>query len=433
LNLLFEIINHNKKILLSKNLNIFIYIYITYFKPNISILILSQFENRLSLLNSTKCESNNIYNYLVGDTDNYKENKIFQRYIEQFINLLINDFKSKEGKEYEEIFYENDDKNKNKLCGFLNEIKYEINEDNNKFENYINNRINDIQNIEENNYELYIKYFLEKFKSMFIPQENGDKDYIKYNYFYDDLILTIQQLSILNINSVLIYRILFKIISSSIEDISISTKNKLIENNICVLKLISLSKIDLINEKEIFKFIKYSLDFSNYYLDFIQIIYFDFKQSFELISKIFNNILLLDLDNNNNLEKYKIINSSSTIDLLMKLQDLQLYIINKTSKENIVKLKNPDKFRTIIYLNKIYEKYNINKEENSLMNKIYIFELENIIPKFTKLLSDEELDNTYQCLINLIGSINHNIRNGAKNILKLFVNDKLIFLHKKEK
>ena len=433
LNLLFEVINHNKKILLSKNLNIFIYIYITYFKPNISILLLSQFENRLSLLNSTKCESNNIYNYLVGDTDNYKENKIIQRYIEQFINLLINDFKSKEGKEYEEIFYENDDKNKNKLCGFLNEIKYEINEDNNKFENYINNRINDIQNIEENNYELYIKYFLEKFKSMFISQENGDKDYIKYNYFYDDLILTIQQLSILNINSVLIYRILFKIISSSIEDISISTKNKLIENNICVLKLISLSKIDLINEKEIFKFIKYSLDFSNYYLDFIQIIYFDFKQSFELISKIFNNILLLDLENNNNLEKYKIINSSSTIDLLMKLQDLKLYIINKTSKENIIKLKNPDKFRTIIYLNKIYEKYNINNEENSLMNKIYIFELENIIPKFTKLLSDEELDNTYQCLINLIGSINHNIRNGAKNILKLFVNDELIFLHKKEK
>ena len=268
---------------------------------------------------------------------------------------------------------------------------------------------------------------------MFISQENGDKDYIKYNYFYDDLILTIQQLSILNTNSVLIYRILFKIISSSIEDISISTKNKLIENNICVLKLISLSKIDLINEKEIFKFIKYSLDFSNYYLDFIQIIYFDFKQSFELISKIFNNILLLDLENNNNLEKYKIINSSSTIALLMKLQDLQLYIINKTSKENIVKLKNPDKFRTIIYLNKIYEKYNINNEENSLMNKIYIFELENIIPKFAKLLNDEELDNTYQCLINLIGSINHNIRNGAKNILKLFVNDKLIFLHKKEK
>ena len=40
LNLLFEIINHNKKILLSKDLNTFIFIYYIYFKPSISILLL---------------------------------------------------------------------------------------------------------------------------------------------------------------------------------------------------------------------------------------------------------------------------------------------------------------------------------------------------------------------------------------------------------
>ena len=272
---------------------------------------------------------------------------------------------------------------------------------------------------------MLIKYFFEKFKNMF----NKENNYINYNYFYSDLILTIQQLSIFNSNSDLIYRILFKIISSCIEDISIYNKNKLIENNYNILKIISSSEINTINEKDIFKYLKYILDFANYFLEFIQLFQFDFIKSFKLILKLFNNILLLDIKNENNLDKYKIINSSSIIVLLMKLQDIQLYILNKTKKENLIKIKK-EKNDTIIYLNQIYEKYLINKDVNSLINKIYIFELENLLPKFVEFFNKNELDITYQCLINLISSINHDIRKGAKNILKFLVENKFIILTK---
>ena len=182
-----------------------------------------------------------------------------------------------------------------------------------------------------------------------------------------------------------------------------------------------------INEKDIFKYLKYILDFANYFLEFIQLFNFDFTPSLNLVLKLFNNILLLDLENENNSEKNKIINSSAVIVLLMKLQDIQLYILNKTKKENLTKIKK-EKNNNIIYLNQIYEKYLMNKDVNSLINKIYIFELENLLLKFVEFFNKNELENIYQFLINLICSINHDIRKGAKNILKFLVENKLIIL-----
>ena len=376
LNLLFEIINHNKKIILSEDLNIFIYIYYTYFKPNISLLVLSKYKNRIDLVNKEEIDKNDFYNYLIQNN----EINIIQNFLENNINILINDFNNKKGKEYNEIFHNDDTgiKHRNKLCGFLAEIKKEIKND--KFNKLVNKRINDVKDIDENNYENLIKYFLEKFKNMFIIQNNGDnssdKNYINYNYFYSELILTIQQLSIFNSNSDLIYKILFKIISSSIENISLFNKNKLIENNHFILTIISSSEMTSINEKDIFKYLKYILDFSNYFLEFIQ-----------------------------------------------------LYILNKTKKENLTKIKK-EKNNNIIYLNQIYEKYLMNKDVNSLINKIYIFELENLLLKFVEFFNKNELENIYQFLINLICSINHDIRKGAKNILKFLVENKLIILSK---
>ena len=431
LNLLFEIMNHNKNIILSKNLNLFLYIYFIFFKPNISLLLLSKYEKRDFFINFLSQEKSSNYSYLISDN----EITIIKGYLERDINALINNFNSEEGKEYEEIFYEKSKENKNQLCGFLKEIKDGVNLDNNNiFGNYVKNKINEVKNIDENNYELFIKYFLEKFKNMIINQnQKNDQLYINLNYFYFDLLLTIQELSIFNNFSDLTYKILFKIISSSFEDISESNKNKLINNNNSILKIISSSIMDFSNEKDLFIFIKYSLDFSNYFLDFIQIFQFDFIPSFEFVIKLFNNILLFDLEEKKGIEKYKIINSSSTIVLLMKLQDIQLFIIKKFNKEKLLTIKIKEKSNTIIYLNKIFNKYLLDKEENSLMNKIIIFELDNILPKFVEFFNNEELNNIYECLINLICSVNHNIRNGVKNILKFLADAKIMILKNKEK
>ena len=415
-NLFFEILIHNKNLILSKNLNSLIYLYLTYFKPSISIILLSHYENRFSLL-SIKQEKNEFENSLYYHIKEGNEYNIIKKYISLFIDNLINDFNKNESKEYDEIFYEKNIKNKNKIIGFISKIKNEINE--NQLIKYLRYKKDEIIiNFDENNFELSIKYFLEKFKNLFIQEKNDEDEYIKYDYFYSDLMLTMQELSIFNINSELIYKLLFKIISLSINNISLEHKYKLINNNINILKILAFSEF-----KDISKIIKYLLNFAIYFLDFIQIITFDFTQSFLLISKLFNNILKLDFDS-----EIKIINSSGIIVLLMKLQDIQLFILKQTEKKFIKKMKSEEFIENIINLNKIYEKYlmNNNENNNSIINKIFIFEVENILPKFIEILNNDEIENFYLCLINLIGSFNHNIRNGAKNLIKYLIKNKII-------
>ena len=112
----------------------------------------------------------------------------------------------------------------------------------------------------------------------------------------------------------------------------------------------------------------------------------------------------------------------------MKLQDIQLFILNKLNKNNYNEIKSKDDINIIINLNKVYNKYKLGNEENSLINKIYIFELENILTKFIQMFNNEELEIIYDCLTNFICSRNRNIRNGAKNILKLLMQNNLIII-----
>lgn len=422
-NILFEIINHNKKLLLSEELNTFMYMFFIYLKTHIVILLFSHYNNIASLFNYQQQKESNeniIYSQLTND--NILEN--VNRYFEQYFEYLINDLSQKESKEHDKMFYINDKRDEHKLraVGFLKEIKEMYIKG--EMANYMINKINKLYYLDESNYELSIKYFLEKFKNMFCKNkdENNNNKYINYNYFYIDLLLLIQKLAILNNNADLIYRTLYKIISLSMNELTKENSYKLIKNNILILEIISLSDKNFTTEEDIYKFIKYSLFFSNYLLDFIQLFQNNFIEIYKLISKLFNKILLIDL--NNNFEKYKIVNSNTTIVLLLKLQDIQLYILSKIN--DYKEIKNIDDINKIINLNKIYNKYQIEKEENSLINKVFIVELENILPKYIIILNNNEIEIIYECLTNLICSANHNIRKGAKNILKSFIHMNLI-------
>ena len=428
LNLLFEIFNHNKKILLSEKFNIFIYVYFIYFKPHITILLLSKYINRFYLLNQQEEENITNISYSHLTNDNIIENVL--NYIGHSLNYLINNFSLKESIEYDDIFFENNKKteHKKRLIGFLKEIKEEYNSGKNN--KYLNEKINKALKLEPNNYEPSLKFLFEKFQNMFCKNteknNNDNSQYINYKYFYIDLILTIQQLAIFNNNSDLIYRTLYKIISLS-NEITKENAKKLIDNNIYILKVLSNSKIIFKYEEYIYIFIKYTLEYCNYLLDFIQLYQIDFSDNYKLVSQLFNNVLLIELENK--FEKYKIVTSSSTVVLLMKIQDIQLFIMNKFNKNNYKEIKNIDDINIIINLNKIYDKYQIGKEENSLINKIYIVELENILPKFINIITNDELEIIYECLTNFICSINYNIRKAAKNLLKLFKQKKLISLN----
>ena len=158
-NLLFEIINHNKKVLLSDELNTFIYMYFTYFKLNITIFLFSKYTNRLSLFNIPEEEINKNDNIIYREltTENNIGNII--KYLEQSINYLIIDFSAENSKEYEEIFFGKDE-HKIRIAGFLREIKEEYNAG--KMNKYINDKIHKILKLEESDYELTLKYFFRK-------------------------------------------------------------------------------------------------------------------------------------------------------------------------------------------------------------------------------------------------------------------------------
>ena len=419
-NLLSEIINHNSKILLSEEFNTYIYIYFIYFKLNLTIILFSQYINRFYLFNHKEKENDTNIIYSELTNDNIAGNIII--YLEQSLNHLINDFEN-ESKEYDEIFTKNKNGLKNSIVPFLREIKKEYNIG--KINKYINDKINKILKMEVNNYELLIKYYFEKFYTIFCKKE--DLKYINYNYFYFDLIFCAQQLAIFNNNSDLIYRIIYKNITFTNNEIIKKYNHKLVGNNIFILNVLSNSTLNIKNEEYIYIFIKYCLDFSNYLLDFIQFFQCEFFSNYKSISKLFNKVLLIELENK--FEKYRIINSKSTIVLLMKLQDIRLFIINKIDKNIYIEIKNKDDINLIINLNKIYDKYKIGNEENSLINKILIYELDNILPKFIEILNNDELEIIYDCLTNFISSINHNMRNGAKNILKSLFKTNLISIN----
>ena len=439
-NLLFEIINHNKKILLSQEFNMFIYLYFIYFKPHIATLLFSYYSKRFYLLNFKENEnkdSNNKDNIIIySELTNENTSINILTFLEQSLNYLMNDLILNESKNYKKIFYinEKDEENyshKRKLIGFLREIKEEYK--NGKINKNIDNKIYNILKLKESDFELSIKYFFEKFKSMFLKdiEKKENNDNIKYNYFYFDLILSVQQLSIFNNNSDLIFRVLYKILSISINNIEKENSQLLNTNNLFILKVLSNANVKFRNEEDIYKFIKYCLDFCNYFLDFIQLYQIQIIKEYNSITKLFDKILLIELENN--FEKYKIISSSSTIVLLMKLQDIQLFILNRINDVNYKEIRNKDNINILINLNKIYDKYQIKKEENSLINKIFIFELDNLLPKFIDILNNNEVEIIYGCLTNFICSINHNIRNGSKKLLKLFIQKNLICLENRDK
>ena len=144
-----------------------------------------------------------------------------------------------------------------------------------------------------------------------------------------------------------------------------------------------------------------------------------------LLLKIFIKVLEIDLENV--FERFKIVTSSSTVDMLIKLQGIQSYIIKQTKEDDFKNLYVENiSINIIIQLNKIYDKYKLANEEISLMNSVIQFELENILPKFIKCFNDKELKELFNVVLCFTESMNNNLRKAAKNILSQFISLDLI-------
>ena len=432
LNLLFEIISHNKKLIFTKDCHSFLYMYYSYFKPHLVILLLSRYINRFNLFENipnleqfTKYDESNT---IKAKTENIRLNLI------DSLSDLINDFSDENGVEYDKIFYDTEKKKEHKtaLIGFLREIKEGYNK--NDMTLIIKKKLSELANIEERNYEFAIDVFLEKFKNMFSSLGENEQ-YLKYNYFYEDLFLTIHKLMIVNNNSDLLIKILNKVLTTD-DNIDSSKKGsisqkciaKINKGNIFILNLISNAKIAT-NEEKLHKLVGFSSSYCNFVLSFIQHYESEIDTEFKLLSKIFSKFLQIELENV--FKTYKIVSSSSTVDMLIRFQGIQLTILDQVKNGEYEKLyDNELSIRKLIYLNKIYNKYNLCNQENKPMINILQFELENILPKFMKCLSEDELKEIFQVLINLIDSNDMNLRKATKNLLQEFTKLNMITFNK---
>ena len=438
LNLLFEIISHNKKLIFNKDWHSFLYLYYSYFKPHLILLLLSKYINRFSLIdiNENNLEENgknNIYNdFKKFKDDNSMEIKIenARNYLIDSINNLIDEINSNDN-EYKKMFKIKDDNNEQKraLIGFLNKIKDLYNKD--EMTQTINKKLLELNNLEEHDYELAIDIFLEKFKYMLDKVAEKEKYDINYNYFYEDLVLVIHRFLIVNNNSDLLIKILNKILSKgeNKDNISDNTINIINKENISILNMISLSK-NILSEDELHKLIKFSSYYSNFLLNFIQHYDSDIINEYKYISKIFSKFLEIDVSNN--FERYKIVNSSSTIDFLIKLQGIQSHIKTKIKENEYNNLYNDAIMKTLIGIDKIYNKYKLSNEDTSMIFSLLQFELENTVPQFMLYFSNDELSELFDSLLDFVDSINPNLRKIAHKLLLDFKKLNLICFTSKQ-
>jgi hypothetical protein len=172
LNLLFEIISHNKKLIFIKDWHSFVYLYYSYFKPHLILILLSKYVNRISLFevddDLDENEKNNIYNIFKGfKEDNSMEIRIenARNYLIESINNLIDEI-IKDDNEYQKMFKITEEKNEQKkaLIKFLNKIKDLYDKD--EITQNINKKLLGLNNLDDHDYELSIDMFLEKFKLM---------------------------------------------------------------------------------------------------------------------------------------------------------------------------------------------------------------------------------------------------------------------------
>ena len=180
------------------------------------------------------------------------------------------------------------------------------------------------------------------------------------------------------------------------------------------------------------KLVGFSSSYSNFVLSFIQHYESDIEKEFKLLSKIFCKILQMDLENT--FERYKIVSSTSTVDMLIRFQGIQSTILSKITNGEYDKLYSDDtSINKLIYLNKIYNKYNLSNQENKPMINILQFELEKTLPKFMKCLNTNELKEIFSVLTNLMDSNDVNLRKATKNLLQEYINLNLIVFNKYNK
>lgn len=526
LNLLFEVISYNKDFIFSSDINSFIYLYFSYFKPHIVSLILNYYDYRLAFFDTklTNIENQNTKfeeEYLNSSNRNsssefsgrkdsipkgnfenrmrqsseFSNTKVFddfyskntlediyhniKTYLETSLNNLII---SLEEENNFEMRYQQEEKvrNKNKHSKKIDEKIIESNEKDSQFSRKAKSNLFELNNngggdtrvkiiqflkqmfkcydkdtdliikkleilksFDVKNYEIAIEFFIEKFFNMI--HKNSDT-YMNYKFFFEDLLITIFNLSTFNKFPDVLFKIIGKNILFNGGLISDNCWNYLLDN-ICY-KLKSLANIkNNISQENISNIISFFTPFSNLLRDLF-VNYFDKLSQFSnknkslvneynYINLIFCRFLKSDIvklyeddenkqseqidseKNNNqfNSQIYEILKILSKIKYLI-LEKTNLSLDNFLNRNSIVELLNS--------FDHIYTYMKLGDMENHEIIDLMQFEIQYILPRFLKYFTSEDLEIVFSNMITFVDSKNSSLRNSSKYLLNQFISKKLI-------
>jgi hypothetical protein len=529
LNLLFEVISYNKDFIFSSDINSFIYLYFSYFKPHIVSLILNYYDYRLAFFdtkltnidnqNTNNDEEKNIVlnrnsskefisikdSNSKGNLENrmrksfeFSNTKVFENfyskntlediyhniksYLETSLNNLIINLEEENNLEIwqqQEEKVRNKNKNNKKIESQAAEKSLEINENSaqankktisNLFElnnngggdtrlkiiqflkqtfkcydkdtDLIIKKLEILKSFEIKNYEIAIEFFIEKFFNMI--HKNSDT-YMNYKFFFEDLIITIFNLSTFNKFPDVLFKIIGKNILFNGGLISDNCWNYLIDN-ICY-KLKSLANIkNNISQENISNIISFFTPFSNLLRDLF-VNYFDKLSQFSnknkglvneynYINSIFCRFLKSDIiklyenngnkkseineddkNNQSNSQIYEILKILSKIKYLI-LEKTNLSLNNFINRNRIIELLN-----NFVY---IYTEMKLAEMENHEILDLMQFEIQYILPRFILYFTSEDLEFIFSIMITFIDSRNSSLRNSSKYLIKQFIDKKLI-------
>ena len=419
LNLLFEIIAHNKDLIFSSDIRDFINAYYCFFKPHLVTLILYFCNFSPDYFESNENMKQFQFFEKIEKPENIAHN--INSFLEFSLENQINLLQSKNSEDFENFVgqkeYTKD--NKEHLICFMKNIKKSFEKD------LFLKKIKILSKFDEKNYEMALEFFLEKILEMLAKIEDQQ---LNYQFFFEDLIQSISTLSLFSKFSDINYKILSKVFQNKTANFNQKFWHFINAQNMNYLSLLSTTKIK-IDENNIEEIVNFSFSFINFLISLFENmdekLFKHTKNNFYKIYKYLSVILdiHLQIDTESQHPNYNLPSNKKTIVLLSSIEKLKKIILEKI--DNIEQLYDSSCITCLGYFGKIFKKYNLSLEEDSPIINVIQFELDTILPKFLKMLNQDELGIVFDSMIDFVDSMNKNLRNSAKLFLKQFVNNKL--------
>lgn len=425
LNLLFNIISYNTEIIFSKEKNAFLFLYYSYFKPHLCSLLFALSSRAIESFD--KCIYDNKTNYKYPIIPNQGEvllNLIY--FLEKSMQIDIDSLSQKDSPLSQAISplleNANDSKTKNNLISLLKSIS----------DNYKNdplyNKLNQLSKLDINNFESEIELFFENFDKMLQTQTNINN--INYNYFYENLLITLNTCAIYNKHSSIALKTIQNSFNNELSNMKYSEYyyQTIFAHNTYLLSL--LYQFNTTNANALNDLIEYTECYLKFTLFLIESTsYNEYSTVFMAVSSILNKYL-------SNNQSSVILNHQKGMSMLIVIEDIKKTILDKTTDYNSLIGNNSDVNFGIMCLKAIsgfFEKNNLNTENNLPLVKVIQSELNNVLPKFIQNLNENEMKNVFTSLIEFVDSVNIDLRTAAKNMLKYFVdNNFCIFVSSKK-